>query len=275
MSHDLSTLARRIILPGPIKVVLMVFASRGCKFCGLTWPGMALLKEECGLGETRLRGSLEFLVRDERGLLRIHAYPQGGRGRATEFVVMPGFAKLSPAPCGECQERMKTTRHAVGIGGIGAQNPSRGTRVYANTPRILTQNPAHGYGPSVREPIDHLSVAQARHEETASPLPSDSPSLSPEDSLQRVRSLIATITHRNRESPATVNSDPSSAETAGTHGTAQAPRHTEPGRGALTGADLSTAAGVVAERDAQLRRLAGGDLIEGDCPPEQDGPPPG
>lgn len=194
MADSHCDVARVVPLPGPVKVVLMVLASRACRFCGLTWPGTKNLLLECGLGETRLRDSLETLVRDPRGLLKIHAYPKGGRGRATEYVVMPGLIELSTAPCGKCQSNQKKPSRGGGFDEIGTAKPLATRDVSAKPLADDVQNPAHGYGPT--RITTQPECARAREEERppAGTATSDpTPPRTPQEALARVKAMTQGI----------------------------------------------------------------------------------
>ena len=123
LSHQAGVAALSLELPKAMKLLLYDLAIRACPHCGLTWPGVPNLMRSTGMGETLLRDTLGELARQDRSLIVVHRYPTGGRGRATEYVVLPAHTKLSTAPCGECLSRQKTPRAAVGI---GEGNPPRG-----------------------------------------------------------------------------------------------------------------------------------------------------
>jgi hypothetical protein len=95
------------------KLLLLAFARHACEHCGLCWPGRTRLQLLTNLGSTSLTGLIRSLVKRE--MLKIHAYPNGGRGLATEFVVLPKELKLSTAPCGKCVDNLKTSRRAAGF----------------------------------------------------------------------------------------------------------------------------------------------------------------
>lgn len=88
----------------PTKLVLLALADHACEECGLAWPGRRLLGQKTLLGPTRIGKAVDELL--AVGLVVVHAYPKGGRGRSTEFVVLPGL-KLSPPPCPRCLEAQK------------------------------------------------------------------------------------------------------------------------------------------------------------------------
>ncbi len=127
-------------LPKALKLLLYDLAIRACPHCGLTWPGIPNLMRSTGMGETLLRETLGELARSDPSLIVVHRYPSGGRGRATEYVVLPHHTDLSTAPCGECKSRMKTPRAAGGMTTSGQQNPSRGGG-YPQNPTEKTSKP--------------------------------------------------------------------------------------------------------------------------------------
>jgi hypothetical protein len=108
MSFKLSVPVWKITNIKPVqKLVLLALVDHACDDCGFCWPGMRHLAVKTGLGSTAIAAAIKALAESPEGLLRIHAYPQGGRGRATEYVVLPGVIKLSTAPCGKCLFRMQ------------------------------------------------------------------------------------------------------------------------------------------------------------------------
>lgn len=122
----------------------MVLASRACAACGLCWPGTKNLVLECGLGETRLRDSLADL--ESAGLVAVRAYRKGGRGRATEYVVLPNHVELSTAPCEKCLANMRKGSPREGFDNPGTDKPLA-TRGVSTKP--LGNGPLN---PSPREP---------------------------------------------------------------------------------------------------------------------------
>jgi hypothetical protein len=131
------------------KYVLVAFSDHACEFCGLTWIGMRFLIEKTGLGETRIQLSIKRLL--ERGLLEVHGYATGGRGRATEYVVLPGLPGLIPAPCLEhCVPLLKTPRAAGGIDISMTHKPPVTHGVLSKPPAVRSLNPPRrGPQPSV------------------------------------------------------------------------------------------------------------------------------
>lgn len=142
MSHQAGRAALSLELPKALKLLLYDLAIRACPHCGLTWPGVPNLLRSTGMGESALRETIGALA--ERGLLVIHRYPTGGRGRATEYVVLPNHTDLSPAPCGECASRMKTLHRAKGMTTSGQQNPPQGGGYSPIPSKKRPQNPPQG-----------------------------------------------------------------------------------------------------------------------------------
>jgi hypothetical protein len=102
----------KITLIASHKFVLVALADHACEFCGLTWPGISSLQRDTGLGERTIQEALKALA--AAGHIRIRDYPHGGRGRATEYIVLPTTPGLSkapfatatpwpPAPCDKCK----------------------------------------------------------------------------------------------------------------------------------------------------------------------------
>ena len=156
------------------KAVLWVLALRACRDCGLAWPGARYLEAKTGLGESAVRGGLRELER--AGYLKIHAYPTGGRGRATEYIVLPALLELSTAPCGECRSRMKTRRHATPLEELPAE-----TRCDA-TPIVYPE---------------HIPRAEG----VENPVPRDPHEVRESDSVTRSRASRSTLTRADVEHP--------------------------------------------------------------------------
>jgi hypothetical protein len=87
-------------LPAAQKFVLVALGDHACEGCGLTWPGISRLMKETALSERTIQDALKALV--SAGHLRIRSYPRGGRGRTTEYIVLPSLTVLSTPPCGKC-----------------------------------------------------------------------------------------------------------------------------------------------------------------------------
>lgn len=103
------------------RILLLAYGRHACAFCGMCWPGNVRLELMCLLGETALSEARQSLV--AQGYIKIHAYPRGGRGRATEIIVLLAGTELSTGPCGKCVENMKTPRRARGFEPPDEQNP--------------------------------------------------------------------------------------------------------------------------------------------------------
>jgi DNA-binding MarR family transcriptional regulator len=99
-----------MVLPPAQKFVLLALGDHACEFCGLCWPGIRSLGEKTGLGERSVTRALNELI--AAGMVTIHRYPKGGRGRATEYLILPAHDVLpkgrerQAAPCAHCQMRM-------------------------------------------------------------------------------------------------------------------------------------------------------------------------
>ena len=97
--------------PGSLtKLVLLALADHACEHCGLAWPGKQKLAEKTLLGPTRIKTALDELAKI--GLVTVHKYPKGGRGRATEYVVLPAVA-AHQAPCPRCVNAQKHAGRAA------------------------------------------------------------------------------------------------------------------------------------------------------------------
>ena len=142
--------------PG-LKGVLLALADRACDECGLAWPGIKYLSDRSELGETKTREAIRVLT--AKGLLTVHGFAKGGRGLATEYIVLPGVAKLSTAPCGKCREMMK--RHHTGVGFSGQES------VKPITWRRKSHHTGVGHPSKNQDPS--RARARERREETASP----------------------------------------------------------------------------------------------------------
>lgn len=89
---------------GSGKAVLMLLADHACERCGLAWPGVGYISETTEVSRASVTRALKHL--EAGGWIRVHGYATGGRGRATEFVVMPELQALAVAPCASCRARM-------------------------------------------------------------------------------------------------------------------------------------------------------------------------
>jgi len=189
----------RLELAASPKVVLTWLAFHACENCGLCWPGMKLLQLETGLGETAVRQGLDRLVAAE--LVEIHGYPQGGRGRATEYVVRPGLPEFSTAPCGKCREnqRKPTPRAGFDNDETAKAHASRGVsaKAHASGP----QNPTPGVDQSSIEQNHHARAREAEPSPAApAPVSSHPPPGTPE-ARSAVQGILSGIEAHTRAKP--------------------------------------------------------------------------
>lgn len=179
LSYDHSQVALEVELATAPKCLLLVMAARACPGCGLTWLGTRRLTRETGLGETSLRKALRELT--DLGHITIHAYPKGGRGRATEYVVLPQVLRLSTAPCGECRARMANPSRGEGFEKEGTENPARGEGYRRNPARKGVKTPRTGTDQQSVQPNSHStgSPVQRVLTDTSGPRPTASGSAAP------------------------------------------------------------------------------------------------
>ena len=104
MSNRHIDAAWQVKLPGRQKLILLALADHACDECGLAWPGVSRLVKRTGIGTTRLREDLQSLT--DVGLLEIRRYPRGGRGRATEYVVLGALVVVAQTPCATCARNL-------------------------------------------------------------------------------------------------------------------------------------------------------------------------
>lgn len=104
MSNRHIDAAWQVKLPGRQKLILLALADHACDECGLAWPGIPRLAERTGIGATTLREDVQALT--DAGLIEIRRYPRGGRGRATEYVVLRAYVEVGQAPCAECARKL-------------------------------------------------------------------------------------------------------------------------------------------------------------------------
>ncbi len=200
MSYQAGFVALSIELPKALKLLLYDLAIRACPKCGITWPGVTNLMRSTGMGETLLRESLGELV--GRKLVAIHRYPSGGRGRATEYIVLPLHMELSTAPCGECQSLMKTPRAAKGMTEPGQKNPSRGEG-YSQNPSETDAKPRARVRHQ-QEEQQQQERAQARETDpSASPSGAATPLISEPPPPTSASEARATVERLVRDSNAT------------------------------------------------------------------------
>lgn len=146
--------------PGP-KAVLMCMADRACDVCGLAWPGVAYLAERTEMLDRRVSRHLAALV--EAGIIAVHGYSSGGRGRTTEYIVLPQVAKLSTAPCENCGKRRQTLSPRAGFKAGNPVKTSTGNPVTTSTPSISiypsvdpSAEPTRKPGPNGRAGAQHV-----------------------------------------------------------------------------------------------------------------------
>jgi len=203
-------------IPAAAKSVLMHLAYPACKHCGLTWAGVGWIERKSGLGRTAIKDALQWLVRE--GHLQIHAYPHGGRGRSTEYVVLPRLIELSTPRCGECRLKQERGRQPAGIDDYGTAKEAAS--------RPVLRKPAAG-PPQNRPPGGHQSVIESqsvtRQVEPAAPATSDPTlPLSRAENARRARELANALGDQlGPQSRHTVKGGPSSVETDGHHDKAQ------------------------------------------------------
>ena len=124
------------------KWVLALLAWRSCDSCGLAWPGVGRICDDTEMGERSVQNALAELAK--AGLIEPRSYATGGRGRSTEYVVLPSRAGLSTAPCQECGQRRRNPANPAGYWGRQQwetpQNPTRKPRKFCtpSTRRIRT-----------------------------------------------------------------------------------------------------------------------------------------
>jgi Helix-turn-helix domain len=176
-------------LPAPTKFVLFLLADHACETCGYAWPGVKCLMQESGLKETTVRGALDRLR--DAGLINVHGYSTGGRGRATEYVVLPALPELSTAPCGECRGKLKRLRVAKGIDDSGSSNPSRGDGYSPKPFAEQAQNPSRGEPQSSRE----SESSRAARDAVASPPVSNHP-ITPAENAAMAREMVKRLSER-------------------------------------------------------------------------------
>ena len=196
MSHEHVQVALNLELDYPgAKLALLILSWHACRACGIAWPGVAYLERKTGMGPTTVRKALDWLLaRDPGQLLKIHAYPKGGRGVATEYVVLPGFIELSPAPCEECRSRMKTHRNPRG-NAAGADAKPTGIRGVSAIPTTLDpQNPSESEAHSVRDSNQsQRSALNSKVVATPEAAISEPPPTNAQEALRRVSEMTGGI----------------------------------------------------------------------------------
>jgi len=193
------------------KLVLYQLARCACGDCGIAWPGIPYLALKTGLGATAVRKGLEWL--EAAHYVRIHAYPKGGRGRSTEYVVAEGLMELSTAPCGECRKRMKTHRHAMGFDGSVTAKSGKPTASRA-------QNPPPGDTQEVIE-AEEVRAADPPARQASPPGAAEPPLSEPPPNPVKARARVGELIRDlgaalGGESPAAGNHDPQKRRSEGT-----------------------------------------------------------
>jgi hypothetical protein len=146
---------------------------------------------ETGLGDRAIRSALEVLSR--AGRLEIYRYPKGGRGRATEYIVLPGFKELSPT---QCTTHGKTMHHVQG-NGPGDGNTLHHVQGIGENPASDDTKTLHHVPPNQSE--NRISHARARDVEPATPAPSDPlHPLNRAENARRARELADALGDGNR-----------------------------------------------------------------------------
>jgi hypothetical protein len=140
--------ALAIKLPHGVKHVLQCLAFRACGTCGHARPSVPLLALDTGMSERAVRDALVEL-RQRPDLLAVWAYSKGGRGRTTEFIVMPALAKLSTMDCADWGKHSNTLRQLPGIDNSVTPKPGK---IGSETLRQTAYHPSIHTHPSGGEP---------------------------------------------------------------------------------------------------------------------------
>jgi hypothetical protein len=204
---------------GITKAVLVAMADSGCNVCGLAWPGISHLERKTELGPTVIRKALASLTK--QGMIRIWAYPRGGRGRSTEYRVLEQFVELSTPPCRDCQLNMKKPSRRGGYDKSVTEKPTATRGVLAKPIAEGVQNPPRGGDHPSVEPIP---VSPKENSPPARHGPSGLPTTDAE--WHRGAQEAAKLAHLFGPTPtpdraATGKDGPLSAETEGRQGEAQ------------------------------------------------------
>lgn len=177
---------------GEQKLVLFALATRACITCGFVWSGSDYLARKARRGETTIKAALRELK--YAGLIDVHAYSRGGRGRATEFILLPRDFTYAPAPCSYCLKRRESGRHATGM----TESKPVATRPVFMTdcPKPVATRPRNGSPRDPHSVINTIQLGAARQSDppasppgAASPPCSDNPSQTSEDA-RRGRELF-------------------------------------------------------------------------------------
>ena len=174
--------------------VLLCLAHAACAQCGVTWIGVRGICDRTGVGINAVRQALAWLTRED--FIRIHRYPKGGRGRSTEYIVLPQLVKLSTPLCGKCERNQNT--HTPGVG------YDKGGTDKSHTPGVgFSENP-HGNGAETHLPgvgqqgitTQQGSALSRGPQEVATPPVEITPRLTDEDYAENVRmarELVASL----------------------------------------------------------------------------------
>jgi hypothetical protein len=193
MSNRHLSAIRPLQMPAPTKLALYALCERACETCGMCWPGLALLATDTCLKRARIQQAISELK--GMGLIEIHAYPRGGRGRASEYVVLPRLPELSTAPCGKCASNLLKSPYSgrYDESGTGKQPTQQAVSGKPPTDRVVN-HPLHGYQASVE--AKHQRARAREMDPSASPsgaaMPpmSDSPPRNATEARQAVEQLF-------------------------------------------------------------------------------------
>lgn len=152
------SLAVQVGAPGR-RFVLVLLAWRSCDSCGLAWPGVRWICDNSEMGERSVQAALADLAK--AGFIEPRSYATGGRGRSTEYVVLPSRAGLSTAPCQECASRRRNPANPAGYSAGGAETPQIlrgiGGANHGKPRKIRHENPA-GFAPHQQENQDQQAA---------------------------------------------------------------------------------------------------------------------
>ncbi len=114
-------------LPQVERFVLVVYSVHANSNDGLTYAKRSTVAVETGLSESTVVRAVHELV--SRGLMVVHAYPRGGRGRSTVYRVLPGEWEIDgPEPIKGVRGRGVSDREK-GVSGEGvSDNPEKSAR---------------------------------------------------------------------------------------------------------------------------------------------------
>ena len=205
MGFRQSAAALKVTAPPIVKHVLSVLAFHACEDCGLAWPGVKLLAIETGLAERTVRDTLVTL-RSMPTLVTVVSYATGGRGRTTEYVVMPSVARLSTSDCGKCAKRCAAQQGLTTTGRLkGAPQRKETLRTTAYQPsvehRTISDEPASG--PAAPAP-DGSGVEPRNPPGPRSDQPSDrQPPTLPQSAAEACAEAIRVLTRRSHAMPGT------------------------------------------------------------------------